>query len=99
MHILTDADDNHNVNDNSDMSLALDVLLSEYRGCPTEVSCCCSVGFSVDFEKYPVSVHVGHIVSLKAKDASSDVHLSRDAPLRGTIRDRGPVFRLPFANR
>ena len=28
MHVLTDADDN--VNDKSDMSLALDVLLSEY---------------------------------------------------------------------
>ena len=59
MHVLTDADDN--VNDKSDMSLALDVLLSEYRGCPTEISFCCSVGFFVDFEKDPVSVHVGSI--------------------------------------
>ena len=79
MHVLTDADDN--VNDKSDMSLALDVLLSEYRGCPTENSFCCSVGFFVDFDKDPVSVHVGPTVSLKAKDASSDVHRSYDAPL------------------
>ena len=59
MHVLTDADDN--VNDSSDTSLALDVLLSEHRGCPTETLFCCSVGFSVDFEfeKDPVSVHVG----------------------------------------
>ena len=48
-HVLTDADDN--VNDKSDISLALDVLLSEHRGCPTNVSFCCSVGFSADFEK------------------------------------------------
>ena len=59
-HVLTDADDN--VNDKSDTSLALDVLLSEHRGCPTKVSFCCSVGFSVDFEKDPVSVHVGPTV-------------------------------------
>ena len=59
MHVLTDADDN--VNEKSDMSLALDVLLSEHRGCPTEVSFCYSVGFFVDFEKDPVSVHVGPI--------------------------------------
>ena len=32
-------------------SFALDVLLSEHRGCPTKVSFCCSVNFSVDFEK------------------------------------------------
>ena len=50
-HVLIDADDNDNVNDNSDISLALDVLLSEHRGCPTKVSFCCSVGFSADFEK------------------------------------------------
>ena len=56
-HVLTDADDN--VNDNSDISLALDVLFSEHRGCPTKVSFTCSVGFSVDFEKDPVSVHIG----------------------------------------
>ena len=56
---MTDADDN--VDDKSDMPLALDVLLSEYRGCPTEVSFCCSVGFFVDFQKDPVSVHVGSI--------------------------------------
>ena len=59
MHVLTDADDN--VDDKSDISLALDLLLSEYRGCPTEVSFCCYVGFFVDFEKDPVSVHVGSI--------------------------------------
>ena len=59
MHVSTDAHDN--VNDKSDMSLALDVLLSEQRGCPTEVSVCCSVGFFIDFEKDPVSVHVGPI--------------------------------------
>ena len=53
--VLTDAD----VNDNSDMSLARDVLLSEHRGCSTEVSFCCSVGFFVDFEKDPVSMHIG----------------------------------------
>ena len=79
MHVLTDA--NNNANDNSDMSLALDVLLSEHRGCPTEISFCCSVGVSVDFEKDLVSVHVGPTVSLKANDASSDVHRSHDAPL------------------
>ena len=54
------------------MSLALDVLLSEHRGCPTEVSFCCSVGFFVDFEKDPVFVHIGPTVSLKAKDVSND---------------------------
>ena len=58
-HVLTYADDN--VKDKSDMYLALDVLLSEHRGCPTEVSFCCSVGFFVDFEKNPVSVHIGPI--------------------------------------
>ena len=78
MHVLTDAFDN--VNDNSSVSLALDVLLWEYRGCTTEISFCCSVGFSVDFENDPVSVHGGPTVSLKAKDASSDVHRSHDAP-------------------
>ena len=68
--------------------------------------CSCSVGFCVDFEKNPVSVHVALLhstVSLKAKDASSDFRRSHDAPLpqvkRGTIKDRGPVFRLSFANR
>ena len=70
-----------NANDNSDISLALDVFLSKHRGCPTEISFCCSVGFSVDFEKDPVSVHVGPTMSLKANDASSDVHRSHDAPL------------------
>ena len=79
MHVLTDADDN--VNDKSDMSLTLDVLLSEYGGCPTEVSFCCSVGFFVDFEKDPVFVRLGPTVSLKAKDASGDVHRSHDTPL------------------
>ena len=79
MHVLTDA--YNNVNDNSDTSLALDVFLSEYRECPTEVSFCCAVGFSVDFEKDPVSVDLGPTVSLKAKDALSDVHRSYDAPL------------------
>ena len=59
MHVLTDEDDN--VNDKSDMSLASDVFLSEHRGCPTKVSICFSVGFFVDFEKDPVSVHVGSI--------------------------------------
>ena len=79
MHVLTDADDN--VSDNSDIALALDVFLSKHCGCPTEVSFCCSVGFSVDFEKDPVLVHVGPTVLLKVKDASSDVHRSHDAPL------------------
>ena len=55
-HVLTDANDN--VNDKSDMSLALDVLLSKHRGCPTEVSFYCSVGFFVNFAKDPVSVHI-----------------------------------------
>ena len=41
------------------LSHLINVLLSEHRGCPTEVSFCCSVGFFVDFEKDPVSVHVG----------------------------------------
>ena len=52
-----------NVNENSDISLALDVFLSEHRGYPTEVSFC-SVGCSVDFEKDPVSVQGGPTVTL-----------------------------------
>ena len=44
MDVLADADDN--INDISNISLALDVFLSEHRGCPTEVSFCCSVGAS-----------------------------------------------------
>ena len=64
MHVLTDAD----VNDNSDISLTLDVLLSEHRGCPTEVSCCCSVGFAVDFEKDPVSLRVRRASSVSVAE-------------------------------
>ena len=78
-HVLTDADDN--VNDNSDISLALDVLLSEHRGCPTKVSFCCSVGFSVDFEKRSSFGARRTYSVLKANDGSSDVHWSQDAPL------------------
>ena len=54
----------NNVNENNDIYLALDILLSEHRGCPTEVSFCCSVGFSVDFENDQVSVHVAKAYSV-----------------------------------
>ena len=81
MHVLTDAADN----DNSDISLALDVLLFVGASRMSDIRfCSCSVGFSVDFEKDPVSVHVALLhstVSLKAKDASSDFRRSHDAPL------------------
>ena len=105
MHVLTDADDN--VNNNSDISLAFDALLSEHRGCPTEVSFCCTIGFSVDFEKDPVSINVVTVLAYKNNADDSNRNYYRAIPLiikssKQGLRSRSPctpaescITRLP----